>query len=227
MHAARPCDRSGSIGEFPDRGVWIAGRRPVECDGEAHRRRQERRPAQLVHLDERRRVEADRRRVREAISFYKGRSFPLERREGAEPGRDRDARRPLGLRRRQLERDRHADRAQTDRAVHFAGNRQLHQGAERSAGLLERGLHQLLRARLQYTHGRREGRADALGGLSRPEMEGENLHRQEDYPWYATLLAAWGKEKTEKYMRALAKQDIQWRKGHSLIAQLMGAGEFP
>jgi iron(III) transport system substrate-binding protein len=50
---------------------------------------------------------------------------------------------------------------------------------------------------------------------------------QEDYLWYVTLLAAWGKEKTEKYMRALAKQNIQWRKGHSLIAQLMGAGEFP
>ena len=28
-------------------------------------------------------------------------------------------------------------------------------------------------------------------------------------------------------MRALAKQDIQWRKGHTLIAQLMTAGEFP
>jgi iron(III) transport system substrate-binding protein len=50
---------------------------------------------------------------------------------------------------------------------------------------------------------------------------------QEEYPWYVTLLAAWGKEKTNKYMSALAKQNIQWRKGHALIAQLMGAGEFP
>lgn len=50
---------------------------------------------------------------------------------------------------------------------------------------------------------------------------------QEDYPWYATLIAAWGKERAQKYMTALAKQDIQWRKGHSLIAQLMSAGEFP
>jgi iron(III) transport system substrate-binding protein len=49
----------------------------------------------------------------------------------------------------------------------------------------------------------------------------------EDYPWYVTLLAAWGKEKTDNYMRALAKQNIQWRKGHALIAQLMAAGEFP
>jgi iron(III) transport system substrate-binding protein len=49
----------------------------------------------------------------------------------------------------------------------------------------------------------------------------------EDYPWYVTLLAAWGKEKTDKYMKALARQNIQWRKGHALIAQLMSAGEFP
>ncbi|HYA28935.1 MAG TPA: hypothetical protein VEI95_08965, partial [Acidobacteriota bacterium] len=31
----------------------------------------------------------------------------------------------------------------------------------------------------------------------------------------------------QKFMRALAKQDIQWRKGHTLISQLMAAGEFP
>jgi iron(III) transport system substrate-binding protein len=28
-------------------------------------------------------------------------------------------------------------------------------------------------------------------------------------------------------MRALAKQQIQWRKGHTLISQLIAAGEFP
>ena len=36
----------------------------------------------------------------------------------------------------------------------------------------------------------------------------------------------WGKEKTQRYMRALAKQDIQLRNGQTLIAQLMAAGEF-
>lgn len=60
-----------------------------------------------------------------------------------------------------------------------------------------------------------------------PKWKGKISIDQEDYPWYTTLLAAWGKEKTEKYARSLAKQDIQWRKGHSLIAQLMTAGEFP
>jgi iron(III) transport system substrate-binding protein len=60
-----------------------------------------------------------------------------------------------------------------------------------------------------------------------PKWKGKISIDQEEYPWYATLLEAWGREKTEKYMQALAKQDIHWRKGHTLIAQLMAAGEFP
>jgi iron(III) transport system substrate-binding protein len=63
--------------------------------------------------------------------------------------------------------------------------------------------------------------------LLAPKWKGKISIDSEEYPWYVTLLAAWGRERTEKYMRALAKQDIQWRKGHSLIAQLMTAGEFP
>ena len=50
---------------------------------------------------------------------------------------------------------------------------------------------------------------------------------QEQYSWFGTLHKAWGRERAQKYMRAIAKQDIQWRKGHTLIAQLMSAGEFP
>ncbi|MGH7830517.1 MAG: ABC transporter substrate-binding protein [Candidatus Binatia bacterium] len=60
-----------------------------------------------------------------------------------------------------------------------------------------------------------------------PEWKGKIAIDKEEYEWYAALVKAWGKERTQKYMRALAKQDIQWRKGHTLIAQLMSAGEFP
>lgn len=63
--------------------------------------------------------------------------------------------------------------------------------------------------------------------LLNPKWKGKISIDQEEYPWYATLIKVWGKEKTQKYMKALAKQDIQWRKGHTLIAQLMSAGEFP
>jgi iron(III) transport system substrate-binding protein len=59
------------------------------------------------------------------------------------------------------------------------------------------------------------------------KWKGKLAMDQEEYTWYATLKKAWGKEKTQKYMRALAKQNIEWRKGHTLITQMMAAGEFP
>jgi iron(III) transport system substrate-binding protein len=59
-----------------------------------------------------------------------------------------------------------------------------------------------------------------------PRWKGKMAIDQEDYYWYATLLAAWGSERTERYLRALARQEIQWRNGHTLITQLMAAGEF-
>ncbi len=59
------------------------------------------------------------------------------------------------------------------------------------------------------------------------KWKGKLAMDQEEYTWYATLKKTWGKEKTLKYMRALAKQNIEWRKGHTLITQMMAAGEFP
>lgn len=50
---------------------------------------------------------------------------------------------------------------------------------------------------------------------------------KEEYEWYAGLLKYWGENKTRKFMQALSNQRINWRKGHTLIAQLMAAGEFP
>jgi len=63
--------------------------------------------------------------------------------------------------------------------------------------------------------------------LLHPKWKGKISIDREEYPWYAALLEAWGKEKTQGFMEALARQDIQWRKDHALIAQLMAAGEFP
>ena len=59
-----------------------------------------------------------------------------------------------------------------------------------------------------------------------PRWKGRIAIDREDYYWYATLVEAWGKERTERYLRALATQEIQWRNGHTLITQLMAAGEF-
>lgn len=49
----------------------------------------------------------------------------------------------------------------------------------------------------------------------------------EDYEWYMAMINSMGEEKGRAFMKRLAKQDIQWRKGHTLIAQTMVAGEFP
>jgi iron(III) transport system substrate-binding protein len=45
--------------------------------------------------------------------------------------------------------------------------------------------------------------------------------------WYGAMLEYMGKERGEKFFKALAQQKIHWRRGHSLLAQLMTAGEFP
>jgi iron(III) transport system substrate-binding protein len=65
------------------------------------------------------------------------------------------------------------------------------------------------------------------GDLLNSKWKGKVAIDRDEIPWYATLLAAWKEPKTQQYMKALAKQDIQWRKGHTLIANLLAAGEFP
>ncbi len=60
-----------------------------------------------------------------------------------------------------------------------------------------------------------------------PKWRGKISIDQEQYPWFGTLHKSWGRERAQKYLRGMAKQNIQWRKGHTLIAQLMAAGEFP
>lgn len=60
-----------------------------------------------------------------------------------------------------------------------------------------------------------------------PRWKGKFAMDMEEYEWYMAMLAFMGEEKGKAFMRRLAKQDIQWRKGHTLIAQQMVAGEFP
>src|SRR6266850_4347906 len=50
---------------------------------------------------------------------------------------------------------------------------------------------------------------------------------QEEYEWYAATIQYWGNEKAQKFHRALASQGVQWNRGHTMISQLMAAGEFP
>src|SRR5262245_7837575 len=59
-----------------------------------------------------------------------------------------------------------------------------------------------------------------------PRWKSKIAMDEEMYSWYAAMAVAWGRERAQRYMRALAKQDIQLRSGQSLIAQLLAAGEF-
>ncbi|MGZ9262917.1 MAG: ABC transporter substrate-binding protein, partial [Candidatus Binatia bacterium] len=67
--------------------------------------------------------------------------------------------------------------------------------------------------------------------LLNPRWKGNMAMDNEPFNWYVISLNYLekrdGKEAAANYMKQLAAQQLQWRKGHSLIGQLMAAGEFP
>jgi len=50
---------------------------------------------------------------------------------------------------------------------------------------------------------------------------------ESDVEWYAAMLDYLGAEKGPAFMRSLARQNPQFRRGHSLLAKLLIAGDFP
>ena len=60
-----------------------------------------------------------------------------------------------------------------------------------------------------------------------PHWKGKIALDDEMYSWYGAMTLVWGREKAQRFTKALAKQEIQLRSGQTLIAQLMAAGEFP
>lgn len=67
--------------------------------------------------------------------------------------------------------------------------------------------------------------------LLNPKWKGQLAMDVEPYSWFDTsrryLESRRGTAGAMDYFKKLAAQNIQWRKGHSLIAQLASAGEFP
>lgn len=63
--------------------------------------------------------------------------------------------------------------------------------------------------------------------LLNPKRKGKIGLETEEYQWFFHLLKIMGKEKGLDFMRKLAQQDLQMRKGHSLMQQLVIAGEIP
>jgi len=62
--------------------------------------------------------------------------------------------------------------------------------------------------------------------LLAPFWKGKFAMDEEEFEWFGTLVDYWGREKAGKFIRALAGQQPQLRRGHSLLAQLLAAGEF-
>src|SRR5260221_33921 len=50
---------------------------------------------------------------------------------------------------------------------------------------------------------------------------------ESDVEWYAAMLDYLGREKGGAFMRSLARRKPQFRRGHSLLAKLLIAGDFP
>jgi iron(III) transport system substrate-binding protein len=63
--------------------------------------------------------------------------------------------------------------------------------------------------------------------LLHPRWRGKIGIDTEEFLWYGAMVKYMGEEKGRSFMKRLARQDIQWRKGHTLIAQMMAVGEFP
>jgi iron(III) transport system substrate-binding protein len=59
-----------------------------------------------------------------------------------------------------------------------------------------------------------------------PRWKGQLALEEEDVDWYRAMLQLMGEEKGKEFMRRLAAQQPQVRTGHTLLAQLIGAGEF-
>jgi len=63
--------------------------------------------------------------------------------------------------------------------------------------------------------------------LLNPRWKGKMLMDSRETEWYASMLQILGREKGLRLMRGLAKQDLSFRPGRTLITQVLGAGEAP
>ncbi len=62
--------------------------------------------------------------------------------------------------------------------------------------------------------------------IVQPRYRGRVGMDTEEIEWFAGFVEYWGKERTVRFLKNLAAQQIRFRDGHTLVAQLMAAGEF-
>ncbi|MEX0805516.1 MAG: ABC transporter substrate-binding protein [Candidatus Binatia bacterium] len=81
---------------------------------------------------------------------------------------------------------------------------------------------------LQYNtkHVRREELPKDWNDLLEPKWKDQLAIDQESYEWFASLLDHLGEEKGLRFARQLAGRSLAVRRGHTLLSQLVAAGEF-
>ena len=60
-----------------------------------------------------------------------------------------------------------------------------------------------------------------------PKWKGKLGMDADESEWFSALMTVWGKEKTVDFFRGIMKQQASLHRGHTLLAELMAAGEFP
>lgn len=60
-----------------------------------------------------------------------------------------------------------------------------------------------------------------------PKWKGKMLMDNRETEWYASMLQVLGREKGQQLMRGLAKQNLSFRPGRTLITQVLASGEAP
>jgi iron(III) transport system substrate-binding protein len=63
--------------------------------------------------------------------------------------------------------------------------------------------------------------------LLQPKWKGKMLMDNRETEWYASLIQVLGREKAVRLMQGLAKQDLSFRPGRTLITQVLASGELP
>jgi iron(III) transport system substrate-binding protein len=63
--------------------------------------------------------------------------------------------------------------------------------------------------------------------LLQPQWKGKLAIDENEIEWYAAMLDFQGREKGMAFMRALGRQEPQFRRGHTLLSRLLVAGDFP
>ncbi len=63
--------------------------------------------------------------------------------------------------------------------------------------------------------------------LLKPEWKGKLGIEQSDVDWMAELIHHWGEKRALDFFRGIGAQDLQKRKGHIVLANMVAAGEVP